>query len=296
MAHRIIKNILFIATVFLAISCRNESNPNVTLTEEDTTVNTEEVVAKARSVFYRMYLPNEMYKVFEKAGAIYSPEILNPVENVNLYESSTKAALNLGVYGVDLSYNKIFGQNQKTLLYFTVIHKLSQQLGIPDNIFSKALKKMEQNLSNRDSLTEYATDVFSSTHKFLNENDRKSTAALVIAGGWIEALYIASKISDDDVENEEIIERIAFQKYSLRSLMSMLANYQTEPSVNRYYLLFKALNNAYNEFEIYYFPDDVSIDTINKLINSQKVNIDLPAEKIEKIKKIIAQIRQEITM
>ena len=78
--------------------------------------------------------------------------------------------------------------------------------------------------------------------------------------------------------------------------MSMLANYQTEPSVNRYYLLFKALNNAYNEFEIYYFPDDVSIDTINKLINSQKVNIDLPAEKIEKIKKIIAQIRQEITM
>jgi len=56
------------------------------------------------------------------------------------------------------------------------------------------------------------------------------------------------------------------------------------------------LNNAYNEFEIYYFPDDVSIDTINKLINAKKVNIDLPAGKIEKIKKIIAQIRQEITM
>jgi hypothetical protein len=292
-----IKTKLYFAAITILLvfpKCSSDSSDNKTIYEVDTLTTIDETVNKARSIFYLMYLPNEMHRVFEKAGAIYSPEILNPVENVNLYETSTKAALNLGIYGVDLSYNKMFGQNQKTLLYFTVIHKLSQQLGIPDNQFATALKKMELYISNRDSMAKYATDIYVSTNHFLNENERQATAALIIAGGWIEALYIASAISDDNISNEEIIERIAFQKYSLRSLISLLTNYQSDSEVAKYLLMMHSLRRAFDKFEIYFERGDLNIDTVNKLINANKTTFSITKEEISDIKKIIKEIRLQI--
>jgi hypothetical protein len=274
--------------------CRNETSDNKNLYDTDSTRAEDETIKKAKNIFYHMYLPSEMYKVFEKAGAIYNPEILNPVESVNLYESSFKAAMNLGIYGVDMSYNKMFGQNQKTLLYFTVIHKLSQQLGIPDNQFTSALKKMEKNISSRDSLTKYATDIYISTNRFLNDNDRQTTASLIITGGWIEALYIAAKIADDNTSNDEIIERIAFQKYSLRSLVALLSNYQKDNNVARYLLMLKTLKRSFDKFEIYYEPGDLEIDTINKMIRAHKIDFNLQKKDVKEIKSLIIAIRNDV--
>jgi hypothetical protein len=282
------------SVILLVGACKNVSKENRISAEADTTLVPDETIKKAKSIFYHMYLPSEMYKIFEKAGAVYDPSILNPVENVNLYETSAKAALNLGIYGVDLSYNKIFGQNQKTLLYFTVIHKLSQQLGIPDNQFSTAIKGMEKHIANRDSLTKYATDIYASTNRYLNENERASTSTLVVAGGWIEALYIASRISDENMNNAEIIERIAFQKYSLKTLISLLSNHQDEPIVARYLLMLKALSRSFDKFDIYFEPGDLSIDTINKLINAEKIQINLTGKAMKEIKIAISQIRNDM--
>ena len=285
---------IFLGTFLFTNGCKRTSPDSSQITDSDTVKIADETVKKAKSIFYHMYLPNEMYKIFEKAGAVYDVKTLNPVENVNMYETSSKAALNLGIYGVDLSYNKMFGQNQKTLLYFTVIHKLSQQLGIPDNQFAMALKRMEKHIANRDSLTKYATDIYVSTNKYLNDNERQATSALVITGGWVEAMYIAAKISDEITENTEIIERIAFQKYSLRNLIFLLTAHQSNPDVARYLLLLKTLNRSFDKFEIYYDRDDVSIDTINKLISANKIEFNLNRKEIKEIKAIISQIRNDI--
>jgi hypothetical protein len=293
-ASKFILAIPFFCIVLFMNGCKAGNSDSKQNTESDTATIADEGVRKAKSIFYHMYLPNEMYKIFEKAGAVYDVKTLNPVENVNLYETSAKAALNLGVYGVDLSYNKMFGQNQKTLLYFTVIHKLSQQLGIPDNQFAVALKRMEKHVTNRDSLTKYATDIYVSTNKYLNDNERRATSALVITGGWVEAVYIAAKISDENGDNNEIIERIAFQKYSLRNLISLLSNHQSDPTVARYLLMLKSLNRCFERFEIYYDQEDLSIDTINKLISANKIEFNLSKQDVKEIKTIISQIRNDI--
>ncbi|MGC8802643.1 MAG: hypothetical protein ACP5PS_02555, partial [Bacteroidales bacterium] len=142
--------------VFFFFACSRSSTDKKTIETDDSLMSVDETIQEIRQIFYRVYLPSEMYKIFDKVGAFYTPDILNPAENVNLYETSYKAALNLGVYGVDMGYNKIFGQNQKSLLYFTVIHKLSQQLGIPDIMFAHAVQSMEKNITNRDSIIKYA--------------------------------------------------------------------------------------------------------------------------------------------
>lgn len=278
----------------LITSCKHEENDKKFIEDIDTTLSPEEAVKQVKSIFYRVYLPSEMHKIFDKVGAIYSPEILNPAENVNLYETSIKAALNLGVYGVDLGYNKLFEQNQKTLLYFTVIHKLSQQLGIPDMMFAKAIQSMQENISSRDSMVKYATDIYVAGQEYLKQNDRESIAALILAGGWIEAMYVASKIADDVGDTREIVERIAFQKYSLRSLLFLLSAYKNEPEINAIYLMFKSLGRAYDKFDIYYYPDDLSIDTINKMIKAKKIEFNLPPSYLKEIKTLIQKIRHEV--
>lgn len=286
--------ISFIAYILTLYACKQSVEEKKFSPDEDSLISVEEAIKEIKNIFYRVYLPSEMYKIFDKVGAFYDPSILNPAENVNLYESSTKAALNIGVYGVDLGYNRIFGQNQKTLLYFTVIHKLSRQLGIPEQIFTQAVKRMEQNIVNRDSMVKYATELYVATSEYLRENDRGVTAALILTGGWVEAMYVASKIADEVGDNREIIERIAFQKYSLRSLLAILANYKSNIEINRIYLMLKALNQVYDKFEIYYSPDDISIDTINKYIRAKKIEFYLPPENLKEIKKMIIQIRTEI--
>jgi hypothetical protein len=242
----ILFSVLFAAII--SYSCSHSSKEPGMTEADDTIASVEETIKEVRQIFYRVYLPSEMYKIFDKVGAFYTPDILNPAENVNLYETSYKAALNLGVYGVDMGYNKMFGQNQKSLLYFTVIHKLSQQLGIPDMMFARAVESMEKNLANRDSIVKYATDIYVMAQEYLRENDRGSTAALVLAGGWIEAMYVASRIADE-------------------------------------------LNDSR---EIYYTPDDISIDTLNKFIKAQKIQFHIPPDTFKEIKEKIAHIRQYV--
>ena len=51
------------------------------------------------------------------------------------------------------------------------------------------IKRIEHNIENRDSLM-----VISSTYRkidnYLKNNNRESTGALILAGGWIESLSI----------------------------------------------------------------------------------------------------------
>jgi len=77
-------------------------------------------------------------------------------------------------------------------------------------------------------------------------------------------------------------------------LLALLANYQAEPAVTRYVLMLKSLNRTFDKFEIYYHANDLAIDTINKLITANKIDIDLPKETVKEIKAMITQIRTEI--
>ena len=73
------------------------------------------------------------------------------------------------------------------------MQKLSTELGIPVDQFYISMKRIETNLSNKDSLVKIANELYVSTDKYLKENERESSAALIILGGWTEALYIGTK-------------------------------------------------------------------------------------------------------
>ena len=255
----------------------------------------EEMAKNGKAIFYGLYSPIELAKVFENVGAEYTETVLNSTANASNYLSSLKAALNLGVYGVDLSYLQLFNLSQESINYWVVIEKLTCQLGIPTDIITTPRESLDKGFDNPDSLMQIATATFAIVKKHLNEQNRESAATMILIGGWVEALYIATEtLYNEENPDPEIIAIIAEQKYSLNSLVSFAKNYHQNPEVARYFRKLRLLQNSFREFDIYYEKNDLKIDTVNKVIVTSGNSIDITKENILQIKKLIKQTRDEI--
>jgi hypothetical protein len=186
---------------------------------------------KGIPVFYNMYLSVDMTKLFKVEGAVFTEEWLNPVDKVQNYVHSSKKALNLGIYAVDLSYLRAFEQLEKSRSWFNAMRKLSNELGIPDDYVVKTADRFDKNINNKDSLAKIATEIYRTTAKYLKENERESASSLIILGGWVEALYLASNVAIENSSDMELMEKIADQKGSLDDLIANLETYKNDPSV-----------------------------------------------------------------
>jgi hypothetical protein len=92
---------------------------------------------------------------------------------------------------------------------------------------------MEENLNNRDSMLALISDSYWETDAYLQENERGNVSAYIIAGGWIEGLYLGCKIErkiKSSGKNKEIAKRIAEQKVSLDNLIALLESYASPES------------------------------------------------------------------
>lgn len=293
------KVFVIILVIMGLLGCKPDDKKSDTITNTAlSTIDTirkvdEKITNETRAIFYNMYPPVEMATLFVKVGAVYDPLILNPSENAENYITSSERALNLGIYGVDFSYARNFEEYQAALEYLSVIHKLCASLGIPEEYFTAAADYIDEGNNDKDTLNAIAGRIYYSTDEYLKKNSQDNAAALIMLGGWIEALYIAINIAYEDVDNAEIIERIAVQKYSLNSLISLLSNNRDDIIVAKYLLMLKVLKKSFDNIEVR-FGEDVNVDTVNKVISANSINVNIPPDVLKEIREIVNSIRSEI--
>jgi hypothetical protein len=221
-----LKNITLYASVivvaFTVAACGSSGNDNETIAANDSTSSTNhEKDSKAQNVFYSIPSPIETTSLLKGAGAKYNKKYLNAIESVDKYSTVTQKALNLGVYGSDLSFTSIFDQTQESMLYLRCTNKLATGLGISGAFDEKTTERIEANMENRDSLLAIISDSYWTADSYLKDNGQPGVSALIIAGGWIEGLYIATQIANE-TKNEDISTRIGEQKLSLNNLVALL--------------------------------------------------------------------------
>ncbi len=227
---------------------------DVDLDEPESLISPEDTAGEGLPIFYNMYLSVEMSSLFQAIGAVYEPELLNSTDNISDYATSSKKAINLGVYAVDLSYARILEQVEVAGRYFTAMQKLSEQLGIPGEFFYNSAERFERNISDKDSLIIIANEVYTKTDNYLRENERYSAAALIILGGWTEALYLACNIAGDSGDID-VLERLAEQKYSLDNLIEMLKVHQEDEIVAEYLNRLLKLKPVFDRFKVDVEPE-----------------------------------------
>jgi hypothetical protein len=211
-----------VAVALVVAACGSSGNDNDGIAEGDSASTTNHPKdSKAQNVFYSIPSPIETTSLLKAAGARYNAKYLNPIDNVDNYSTVAAKALNLGVYGTDLSFTSIFDQTQESMLYLRCTNKLATGLGISGAFDEKTTARIEANMENRDSLLAIISDSYWTSDSYLKDNGQPGVSALIIAGGWLEGLYIATQIAND-TKSEDIATRIGEQKLSLNNLVALL--------------------------------------------------------------------------
>ena len=184
---------------------------------------TQEQLNTAKRIFYSLPSPLETAMLIKNAGAEYNEELLNPTGNTSMYITSKSKALNLGVYSTDLSYASLFDQAQATLDYISAAKEMADGLNILDAIDKETIATLEENINNREMIIDIISETLMNSSSFLKENGLESTASIVLVGGWMEGLYIATNlVNSSKLKENKLVERIVDQKLSLDIIVNLL--------------------------------------------------------------------------
>jgi hypothetical protein len=281
------------AVTTLFVGCNGDSS-NVEDQIEDS-VNTGNVdeFNKAKQVIYGIPSPIETAMLMKRAGAKYNQDYLNPITNCGNYTTTKSMALNLGVYSTDLSFASMFDQSQASIKYLSTTKKLADDLGILNAIDKSIINRMETNINNRDSLMEIISETFMNSNSFLKENDRAEIAAIILAGGWIEGLYIGTQVASNTASNKELIERIADQRLSLNTLLSLMAEYKDDPNIKQIAPDMERLKTVFDKIQTSSSKMEV-IEKDGKSIISSKSEVKVSTEVFNELTKVASEIRSNI--
>jgi hypothetical protein len=191
---------------------------------------TQEQLNTAKRIFYSLPSPLETAMLIKNAGAVYNEELLNPTGNTSIYITSKSKALNLGVYSTDLSYASLFDQTQATLDYIAAAKEMADGLNILDAISEETIETLEDNINNREMIIDIISETLMNSSSFLKENGLEATASVILVGGWMEGLYIATNLVDvSRLEGNKLVERIVDQKLSLDIMINLLKASAEDP-------------------------------------------------------------------
>jgi len=222
---------LLMGMSILMASCGDGSDQKTTQPPVKAQLDSAEVarLKELEKIFFSIPSPVEMSSLIKQNGYQFDQGKLVATANVDKYTGESRQAVMLGIYGADLSYTAIFDQKQLTTEYFAAAQKLARQMDADGTITPELLERLEKNQANRDSMLHIISEAYSDLNGYLKEKDRVEVSAMVVAGGWLEALYLSTQYSGDG--NSAMRQRIAEQKYSLNNLMSYLEKFGDTPSL-----------------------------------------------------------------
>jgi len=291
------KLFIYLCFSFFICSCNN------TVKEQDKEIDKpiesnnkeNELTKKIEDIYYNVPSPMQIAVLLKRAGVAYNYELpLNP-SKVNEYFDREEKAVLLGVYGADLNYSVVSRKNQETLLYFKSVNLLGEQIGL-SNVFNDELKnRVTDNLDNNDSMQVIISDAFWNAESSLKEDARINISALIVAGGWIEGLYLSSELSKLTPENEKIKMLIAEQKYSITNLISLLDSYDISDYTKEILINpIKNLEPLFNKIKEEFPSNNVSSEDTEIPIIGTNIVLSYSDEILDSISFAIAQIREEI--
>ncbi len=207
------------AVLFACTGNKNEEKDDMEDDPVETGLDSQKI--SAQNVFNALPSRDKVIQLAMTSQAEYNPMLLNDPNSVNKYSRESSKALNLGVYGADLNSTGVFEQTQESMLFLKCVNILAKSLGVSNSFDEKMVDRMTANKSNRDSTLEIISQSFKSADKYLKDNGRPGTSSLIVAGAWIEGIYLAISTARE-TKNEAIAKEIYKQEESLKYLVQLL--------------------------------------------------------------------------
>ncbi len=286
---------LLLGMSILVASCGEGSDQKTTQPPVKAQLDSAEVarMKELEKIFFSIPSPVEMSSLIKQNGYQFDQGKLVATANVDKYTGESRQAVMLGIYGADLSYTAIFDQKQLTTEYFAAAQKLARQMDADGTITPELLERLEKNQANRDSMLNIISEAYSDLNGYLKEKDRVEVSAMVVAGGWLEALYLSTQYSGDG--NSAMRQRIAEQKYSLNNLMGYLEKFGDTPSLQELKTDLGRLQDAYGAVAENKGKTSTSKDESGKMVIGTTSTITMDDAALSKIATLAGEIRTKYT-
>lgn len=297
----IFSSVLVLTGLAISMTSCSSGPDKESITAEDPEINEDKQVrdddlqlAKTKKIFYMLPSPVEMASMLQKAGATYDKALLTNPENVTKYETTIKKAVNLGVYGADLSYTSIFEQSHEIMHYLASAKSLGDGLGITQAFNSEIIERFDKNIGNKDSILLILSDSYWVANSYLADADRASVSALVIAGGWIEGVWLATQLYKSK-PNEDILKRIAEQKYALEHLNDLLNSYGNDRNLDEMKADLSDIKKLYDALDVKVVKSQPTVTEQNGVstVGGGSREIVVTPEQIKEITSKISSIRNK---
>lgn len=259
--------LLALAT-FLVCSCSEQTKKTKAIEADlnaDVLVDTSSQTVKFGNTLFSLPSPYQLTMMIKNAGAVFNESLLNPVSNNQNYNTLFKKCVNLGVYGADLAYLNINSQSALVINAFSVVKSLATDLDLLATFSTELVDRIERNIDNKDSLLFIMSNTYRDIDVFLKESEREKEGTLVLAGGWVEAMYILSQMAAET--NDDVLkQRLGESKQPLENLIKIMSPYYGESQeVAKLIDDLIDLSGAYESVEQYYTYNNPEIDAENKV-------------------------------
>lgn len=230
----------------LFTGCGTKSDQKSEATDTGTSSDLAEVQKVVEQEFkYPIPTAYQVTQLLQDADAAFVLNITNSVDNVDKYETQRDKALNLGIYGADLSYASTYNKQEETRQFLNVSKRLLDELDISNVFDESVITRVDNNIDNKDSLITIVTQSFFKTYQELNKAGQSKLSFLVVAGSWIEALYITCQLSISSEYDKDLMDIIAKQKTSASRLTELAEEYQDDADIASILPLLRFMNLTY---------------------------------------------------
>lgn len=290
------KTVLMIAFAsFCMMSCTNNTTKNKAEKPDlalISAMDSSSQTIKFDNALFSVPSPYQLTMMLKSSGLTFNENLLNPIANNQNYNTNFKKCVNLGVYGADLAYLNINEQFALVVNSFSVTKLLANDLGLMATFSKDLIDRIETNFETKDSLLHILTNTYRDVDVFLKESQRQKEGALVLAGGWVESMYMLSQMAIESM-NDELIQRIGESKQPLENLIKILSPYSSDNSeISSLFDSLVELSNAYETVEQSYTYAVPEIDAENKLtIIKSKTSVIVTESDLLRIADEIKSIR-----
>ncbi len=282
---------LFFGLGFLLFSCNNNMDNSSVEKELDPETLLQ---TNFNGKLYSIPSPILTTLLLKELKTPYAPELLIDKPTIEELNHEYTQALYLGVLAADLGYASFYKDNSRIVKYLMSVEKLSTQLGLDKNFNKTFIQRYESNISTTDSLIQLSSEAFKNADSYLKNNDRVETSLLILIGGWVETIHIASNLAVT-LKKPELVERIAEQKQTLETILSILNEQNIADELPKFVNAFNDLNNSYQNISMHYTYSEPSIDIANKLTTlNHSISFEVSEKTLLDIQQKIAVIRNLI--
>jgi len=287
---------LLLFVIFSSCNSKNNEEKNaVDSIKESIDINNPTLV-KLNNRLFSIPSPIQVALMVKKMNVGFHKQLMNDPGKLKNYTTDFKRALNLGVYSTNLGYLNIFEQYPDAAKYFSTVRTLAKDLGIVDVFDKETMQRIEKNASNKDSLISIIANINRNADSYLMNNDRNNISVLILAGGWVESLYLMTQY-DKMNKSGEINEKIGEQKHPLENLIELLRPYYEKQSedLDRFIESLVDLATIFDGVEIEYVYQKPSVEPDKKLtiINSTSKTV-INDYQLKTITQNIEKIRTKI--